>query len=73
MYVNCPKISECREYQPSQVRNIVVVEIAQMATSHRLTEASHQKGVLVLNFPLTDPPLPTQTTVLHSCQTLELH
>jgi len=56
-------MSQCRDYQPSQVRNIVVMEIAQTATSHRLTEASHQKGVRVLNLLLTDPPFPTQTTL----------
>jgi hypothetical protein len=26
-----------------------------------------------LNLLLTDPPLPIQITLLHSCQTLELH
>jgi len=49
------------------------VEIAQMTASHKLIEASPQKGVQVLNLLSTDPPLPIQITHLHSCQTLGLH
>lgn len=66
-------MSECRAGKPYQVRNIVVVEIVQTATGHKLTEASHQKGVQVLNSLLTDPPLPTQIILLLSCRTLGLH
>lgn len=44
-----------------------------MTASHKLTEASHQKGVQVLNLLLTGQPLPSQISLLHSCQTLGLH
>lgn len=66
-------MSECRAGEPCQVRSVVVAEIEQMTASHKLTEASPQKGVQVLNLLLNDPPLPIQITLLHSCQTLGLH
>lgn len=50
-----------------------VAEISQMATSHELTEASHQKEVQVWNLSSTHPPLPMQLVLEFSCQTLGLH
>lgn len=48
-------------------------EISQMATSHQLTEASHQKEVQALNLSSTHPPLPMNLVLEFSSQTLGLH